>query len=123
MHPRIILIAALTAVTGLTACDKDKEAGCEQLAASVRDNDDAAARTVMSSLLLHLSRRKHTSDNLQALVDKINSECKVSASVGCFQCIKTLPAMSEVNLTVGGITRTVDISSNQAGDMVYSHLH
>lgn len=123
MRYRLIFTLAVVTVLGLAACDKDKEAGCEQLAAAVRDNDEATVQQLFGQLLASLPGKQHTAENLEALVAAINRECKVTATLGCFQCIKTLPPISEITVTVQGTARTIDISSSSSGNMICGHMH
>ena len=65
--------------------------------------------------------------NLEFFVQRLKSECYLDASIGCYGCIYTLPALSEVIITVqssGQIERRVlDISTPKNGVMKVVNIH
>jgi len=112
----------------LISCDKtvNRSAtdGCESLKQGLISNNEALVKTSLEEIIANLPSTKYTEDNLTALVGSVQSNCSITATFDCFNCIKTLPPMTEIYLTVGNsATRIVDLSYNDANMIVVKNLH
>ena len=126
-----LYIPILFVAVSLFACRKDKElrsGSCQQLYAAAMNMDIQQAREAITNYIAGLPSQAYTEANLVKLVQAINSGlCTGTASLFCFDCIQTLPAQSEIFLSLGpgGIhgQAVIDISSDGANNMVFRNLH
>ena len=123
---RNFLLSAI-AVIFLCACDKTTNLSsdaCEDLKGGLITNNEARVITSLEKVIAYLPSTKYTEDNLNVLMSSIETNCSITASFDCFNCIKTLPPMTEIYLTVGnGATRTVDLSYDNSNMIVVKNLH
>ena len=122
-----LIVAASLAISG---CKKDKEAKalqCGEVKEALKAENIDVLRPQVDKLIAGLSSTVHNAENLQALVDAINGQCGLNATILCVKCIKTLPEQSEIRVTYTEagtqITRTIDIIGTQAGNMRFSSVH
>ena len=69
---------------------------CYLLKQGIKNN---SIDTITQSLK-NLLNQEYSNDNLNQLADDISSGCNVSASLQCFDCIKTDPPQSVINLGI-----------------------
>jgi hypothetical protein len=124
---RNLLLVAI-AVILLVSCDKtvNRSAAdeCESLKQGLISNNETLVKTSLEEIIANLPSTKYTEDNLTALVGSVQSNCSITATFDCFNCIKTLPPMTEIYLTVGNsATRIVDLSYDDANMIVVKNLH
>ncbi len=124
--PAVILAIILISV----ACRKDKDSAtpdCQQLKTAIAADDKVAVREEIDELISKLSDRKHTRANLEALVAAMNQQCQITTTTLCYVCIYTLPAQSEIGVVVNNngstLTRVLDISEDQHGNMIGGNMH
>ncbi len=111
----------------LSSCIKSlcaDEDVCKDLKKGLIINNENQVKTSIEEMIANLHSTKYTEDNIAALIGSIKSNCSVRASVDCFNCIKTLPSMTEIYLTVGaGVTKIVDLSYDNSNTIVVKRLH
>lgn len=65
--------------------------------------------------------------NINVLVQRLSQKCDVTATLVCYSCIETLPAQSEIRISVNQngtvYNRTLDISVTQQNMLVYIGMH
>jgi hypothetical protein len=127
-----LYIPVLILTVSVLSCGKDKELrspSCQQLESAVNNLDVQQARQAIESYIANLPSQAYTQANLEKLVQVINGSvqsgnCNFAASIVCFDCIKTNPSQSEINITLSPTVRgVVDISYNSANKMVFQGLH
>ena len=121
-----LLFVCMAAIC-LSSCIKSlcsDEDACKDLKKGLIINDENQVKTSIEAIIANLHSTKYTEDNIAALIGSIKSNCSVTASVDCFNCIKTLPSMTEIYLTVGsGATKIVDLSYDDSNTIIVKRLH
>lgn len=116
MQKKLLLLLLISCSLFFAACKKIKqEKACDQLVAAMQAADITKAGEAIASYINTLPSKDYTADNLNKLISAINkSNCGINASSLCFDCIKTLPSMSEFRISIqtGGTTvsKIIDIS-------------
>lgn len=114
--------------SALLACKKDSQSGnCEllknALIADVKDDVKALVNTYISQT----PSQVYTAQNMDALASALSKECSLSPLVLCFDCVFTLPSMSEIQITVTSIqpnvSRVLDISYTPDNKMTCVSVH
>src|SRR6185503_5004322 len=102
------LILILICCQLVFSCDKDEISGsCETLQDGVVNNNIDKVRSAINGLIDRLASKRYNETNLTALVQKISSQCNVSCTIVCFDCIRTLPAQSEIRIAINSGSLTV----------------
>lgn len=122
-----IIVATCLAISG---CKKDNDAvemECREVKEALKTENKEYLRSQIDRLIANLSSTVHNADNLKALVDAINGECSLNASIICVKCVYTLPEQSELTVTFyeagTKITRFIDIIGTQDGKMRFASVH
>ena len=110
------------------SCHKDELSGsCETLRDAVLNNNIDKARSAINSFISGLESKIYNEPNLTVLVQKISSQCNVSSTILCFNCIRTLPSQTEIRIVVtsGGTTvsKTIDISYSANNIITFVTMH
>lgn len=110
------------------ACDKDEITGdCESLRDGILNNNADKAGPAINNFIDRLDSKTYNETNLTILVQKISSQCNVTCTVLCFDCIKTLPSQSEIRIVInsGGTTvaKTIDIDYSPNNIMTFRNMH
>jgi hypothetical protein len=131
-NSRFLLLLVLLAVL---SCTKDAvHTNCTDLLPGLISRNDASIKDQLDGLTEDLFPEPDAADalghekNLETLIERLNDECSsITASVGCYACIYTLPAQSEimVSLDSAGITvvRVIDIVTPQDGALQFRSIH
>ena len=65
--------------------------------------------------------------NINILVQRLSQKCDITATLVCYSCIETLPAQSEIRISINqnGVTcdRTLDISVTPQHMLTYVGMH
>ena len=123
------LLLVLSALAYLASCKKEKiaAADCQTLHHGILNSDKEEVRSVITTIIGRMSSNDYSRDNISNLVNIINAQCGVKASLSCYDCIKTLPSETEITLsapsTNGNVERTIDLSYNERHTMVFVNLH
>lgn len=110
------------------SCKKDELSGsCENLRDAVLNNNIDKANSSINSFINRLESKVYNEPNLTALVQKISSQCNVSSTISCFNCIRTLPSQTEIRIVInsGGTTvsKTIDLSYSANNIITFVHMH
>ena len=120
-----ILVFFIIAAAG---CRKDEmqPANCDKLQQSILAGNPNEVETEINRICGSLTNSTDSRESLEALADKISSQCKVSAVTICYNCIYTLPAQSEIKISVSGAGTQKDkiIDITRSGDkFVFAGMH
>jgi hypothetical protein len=102
---------------------------CKQIKQAVVENDKELLKKEINNICAAIPVVRTAADpdglqnSLDILVKKLNASCGVSAESLCFFCIKTLPAQSEIRITVNATVRIIDISYNTDMKLVFVSMH
>jgi hypothetical protein len=112
------------------SCKKDKlpfppPVQCDEFQQGLINNDINKVKEHITSFINDLPSRQYTAENMEKLVNSINNQCTVSARVLCYDCIKTLPSMTEIILTVpsSSVDKAIDISYTAGNEMRFVNVH
>ena len=109
----------------LNGCERDDlefNIDCDSLVEGIINMDSEAVRAEINELTVDLKPSTTADDNIghrknfDLLINRINTYCEeINAYMICYACIKTLPAQTEIAITVDSsgfpVTRTIDIST------------
>jgi hypothetical protein len=123
---KLILILIYTQL--VFSCHKDELSGsCETLRDAVLNNNIGKARSAINSFINRLESKVYNEPNLTVLVQKISSQCNVSGTIMCFNCIRTLPSQTEIRIVItSGVTnvsKTIDISYSANNIITFVTMH
>ena len=95
------LIPCLLILSCFCACKKDKADinKCENLKISLRGNNEDNLKLIVGQYIAAMASQEYNEPNLNNLASSISNNCSISAYLVCFDCIFTLPAESELELT------------------------
>jgi hypothetical protein len=129
-----ILICGL--VLMLVSCGKEivNNPDCDNLISGMAGQDEQLVKTEIEKLTADLVPKPLAEDplghsaNLNELVSRLNSQCNdVVASVVCYACIETYPAISEIKMeyTVSGNLKSciIDLMTPENDIMRYAGMH
>ncbi|MEQ1800097.1 MAG: hypothetical protein ABL872_19230 [Lacibacter sp.] len=98
-----------------------------QLSAAITANDVEQTKKGISNFINNLPSAAYTSQNIDKLTSTISGQCIITATVLCFDCIKTLPSQSEIRLSVvsGSTTviKIIDITYTPDNRMKFRNMH
>ncbi len=123
----ILILMILLFVTA--ACKKEgrSKPDCATLKGAVMTDDIAKTGTQINAFIHSLPSDTSTAENLNNLAKLLSAQCGITATVSCFNCIKTLPAQSEMRLSFFAadttVSRTIDLSYTPQNEMVFVYLH
>jgi hypothetical protein len=65
--------------------------------------------------------------NINILVQRLSAKCDITATLVCYSCIETLPAQSEIRISINqngtAYNRILDISVTQQNMLIYNGMH
>jgi len=124
MHSvRYILSVLLLALT-IVSCKKDSlsRSECDSLKNGLVARDAMVVSKALEGLLT-----SYSAANLDKLAEKISTKCNTTASVLCFDCIKTNPSQSELVLSFSHsgipVKRIIDVSYTNTNKMKIVNVH
>jgi hypothetical protein len=111
-----------------TSCSKDdmQPANCDKLQQSILAGNPNEVETEINRICGSLTASPDSHESLEALTSKISSQCKVTAVALCYNCIYTLPAQSEIKISVAnaGIQKDKIIDITRSGDkFIFAGMH
>jgi hypothetical protein len=127
-HPNVLLSTLIFIFTA-TACRKEAATSsrCEALKQSLISGDREQARVAITAMIDKLPAKVYTKEGLDMLSDFISGQCSITAEVDCFNCIKTLPSQTEIEvyfISAGSqVHRTIDITYTPSNEMRFSNIH
>ena len=110
------------------SCHKNDLSGrCETLSDAVLNNHIDKARAAINSFINRLQSKVYNEPNVTVLVQNISSQCNVSSTIMCFNCVRTLPSQTEIRIVInsGGTTvsKTIDISYSPDNIITFVTMH
>jgi hypothetical protein len=119
-------IALLSVVISCSKKDGDEDY-CRELRDGVTNSNVEQVNYAITQFIKGLPSQDYTEENINNLVNVIGDYCDGSPAVLCFDCIKTLPSQTEIQIgypgTSGLVTRTIDITYTTNNQMKFSNLH
>jgi hypothetical protein len=135
----------LTAFLGLSllllaACDKKNNVdaaasfNCQNFKTGIISDSSAMVGVEVNKLCEDLMPAAITptdeygqAQNINVLVQRLSQKCDITATLVCYACIKTLPAQSEIRISINQngtvYNRTLDITVTQQNMLIYSGMH
>jgi len=112
----------------LSACTKTiVTERCENLKIAMMTSNVTMAKTAINHYVNMLPSKAYTQQNVEKLVNIIESSCPCTAELLCFDCITTLPSQTEiwVSFTSGGsaTTRIFDLSYTTSNRIEIRTMH
>jgi len=121
----------------LIGCNKEKaneNTNCDDISSAILNNDESYLSSEIDSLSSDLTSSPTLNDsvghqsNVNTLISRLNAECSVvSYSLECYTCIKTLPLISEIHVSIDSsgtnTTRTIDVSTPSNGLLEFRGIH
>lgn len=133
MKNGLYLIAVLVS---LSACSKSELSTneCDKLQDAVIGMNSSVLEKEINKLCHDLSPQSTTAndligheDNINTLISRLETNCDIEAELVCYACIKTLPAQSEIKVTVNLLSGTyfkiIDISTPEDNKLSYENIH
>ncbi|MBD0331498.1 MAG: hypothetical protein ICV66_02475 [Chitinophagaceae bacterium] len=107
------------------ACSKDLSSrNCEELKNAIIENNNDKVKSEVQKIC---SAWVYSQQNLNFLADTISSQCDINAIVLCFECIDTLPPITELKLsfTVSGALKSkmIDVSYTSGNEIKVVAVH
>ena len=86
----------------LLSCKKDSPLSpkCESLTVAMKSDDVEAAKAAIMKYVNGLPSQEYTRENLEKLNAALSGQCVTTAELLCFSCIYTLPAQSEIKVSI-----------------------
>jgi hypothetical protein len=116
----------------MAGCEKSKEIKCEGLVTALETENVEMMKQLVSDLASDLDPKETDTDrdgHYNSYLEVINrlNNCGLNAVGICYGCIDTLPAMSEIRVSIntgtGSITRIIDLSRDASGRFVCKNMH
>jgi len=122
----LFAIALLSAALSCIKEDSDEDY-CQELRNGVINSNVEQVNYVITQFINGLPSQDYTEENINKLVNLIEDYCDGSAAMLCFDCIKTLPSQTEIQIwypvTGGLVNKTIDITYTTNNEMKFSNLH
>ena len=101
---------------------------CTTLQQGMVAGDIASVGATITNYINALPSNIYTEQNLQALAGAIKGgSCTITATIDCFDCIKTLPSQTEIQISfisVGAtISKTIDITYTANNVIRFNNMH
>jgi hypothetical protein len=112
------------------ACKKQNTVtdNCTTLKQGMMASDIASVNTTITNYINMLPSAIYTEQNLQALAGAIRGgSCNITATIDCFDCIKTLPSQTEIQLSFSNgstiVSKTIDITYTANNVIRFNTMH
>lgn len=120
--PAILLLLAIT------ACTKDdmQPASSDKLQLAILAGNPDNVETEINKVCSSLTAGTDSENLLNELSKAILSQCKVNAVVLCYNCISTMPAQSEIKISVNyhGLQKDKIIDITRSGNKyIFAGMH
>jgi hypothetical protein len=119
-----LLICTLFLSTLLSSCNKAEFSinDCVAFRAGLQWTDKEVVSAQVQGLLA-----KYTRGNVDRFAEAMEDECGIIVQSVCFDCIKTNPAQSSIQvefMSPGGmVTREIDLGKNSDNKMILINVH
>jgi hypothetical protein len=109
-------------------CKKDDATNdCEGLKNALVIDAKEDVKAIINSFINKLPSQAYTEQNINVLASSILNQCSISTQVFCFDCVATLPSITEIQLTVTSsqpnISKIIDISYTPENKMKCVFVH
>jgi hypothetical protein len=102
----IILLLLLT-----FACKKTSlKDNCENLKQAILSNNREMAKTAVNNIIMTLPDQNYTESNLQSLINKLNTDCHLTAEMLCYSCLYSNPPQSVIRISVSSPVSSLGMS-------------
>jgi hypothetical protein len=121
-------ITILSIVIIFCECKKEPvNINCDKLSKAIIANNANTVKDVVNFYINQMASKTYSPQNLNTLAQNISSQCSVTIGTVCFDCIDTLPSMSEIRVSTNSngsiIIRVVDISYTPSNEMIAVAVH
>ncbi len=129
MPGKYLSLLTIALLFSVLSCRREEivPADCMQLQSGITNSNIGQVSTVITKFINSLPSQNYTEENLNKLVSFIGEQCSVSVTMVCFDCIKTLPSQTEIQISYAGTTnpvnKTIDITYTESNKMKFSNLH
>ena len=125
---KYFLFALAAVIVGVSGCKKEAlSSDCEQLKVGIASNNVEGVKLIINRFIDRLPSKQYTEQNMQALTNQLKNECSLSADIFCFDCIKTLPSQTEIQISFSRQGNTVrkilDITYTSNNRMIFGNMH
>jgi len=136
---KTLLTALAACLLMFAACKKNKidsvnAFNCQHFKTGIMNDSSAMVGVEVNKLCEDLLPAAPTpadeygqAQNINILVQRLSQKCDITATLVCYACIETLPAQSEITISInqnGTIyTRTLDITVDQQNMLIYNGMH
>ena len=129
MTGKFLSVLAIALFSAGLSCSKDvgETDYCQELRDGVLNSNVEQVRFAITQLINGLPTQEYTEENINKLVNVLENNCGGSAAMQCFDCIKTLPSQTEIQIshpgTSGLVHKNIDITYTSSNEMKFSNLH
>ncbi|MBO9573263.1 MAG: hypothetical protein J7497_13810 [Chitinophagaceae bacterium] len=113
-------LIAITILLLFTACKKHSSSDrCQDFSHALMKEDFPAVKSVIDKWCNEAgsvpvdASFETVKQKFQQIVDKVNNECELQATLLCTMCIETLPPQTEIIITSGSKKWTLDLTSEE----------
>ena len=97
----LLVIPLLSAALSCSKQDSERDY-CQELRDGVTNSNVEEVRHVITQFINGLSSQDYTEENINNLVNVIEDYCDGSAAMLCFDCVRTLPSQTEIQIWYPG---------------------
>jgi hypothetical protein len=129
MQNRFIPFLAFMFFLLLAGCRREaiRPPDCLQLQTDIISDEKEEVKIIINDFIQSLSSQKYTEENMNKLVAAIGQQCGITATLLCFDCIKTLPSQTEIRISCTGINgpieKIIDITYSDDNKMIFNNIH
>lgn len=135
MRTTFLFAVALTGVLFLTGCEKEGTGSldCEKIRAGLLANNAEAVQKEIDGYTFFMQPDPAASDryghrlNIEKLVQALNEQCGLSATMTCYNCTFTNPPQTEIYITIPNgasqVRKVIDLSYSNSRRLVFAGLH
>lgn len=114
---QLFCLIPVLAVFLFCSCKKDRgntTSNCEYLKNAIINDSEEEIKALVIDYINQLPSQDYTEQNINALQASMEKGCSIKADMYCFDCVSTLPSMTEIQITVTSVQpnifKTVDLS-------------
>jgi hypothetical protein len=124
---KLFILIACISITG-PGCKKDSAPyNCQALKNAVITGSKDDIKSLINSYINRLPSQAYTEQNINTLNSSLSGECSIATTLICFDCVSTLPSITEIQVTVvsspTNISKVIDISYTPENKMTCVFVH
>lgn len=128
MTGKYLSILGIALLFAVLSCRREQivASDCTALQSGITNSNVAQVKAVITKFIRSLPSQDYTEENINMLVTVIGEQCDASASLLCYDCIKTLPSQTEIRIGYAGtspVNKTIDITYTANNKMKFSDMH